>query len=84
MGKWFYIYGIPTCIHCDQSQSFENEILEHLYTSYGVKQLTAMDTTHIKMPPVRGLTMCTMIYQNIGQGAKTKLAFVFIIFCVSL
>ena len=28
--KQFYIYGIPACIHSDQGQSLENEILEHL------------------------------------------------------
>ena len=36
--KWFYIYGIPAHIHSDQGQSFENEILKHLYTLYGIKQ----------------------------------------------
>ena len=40
--KWFYIYGIPACIHSDKGQSFVNDILEHLYTLYGVKQSTAM------------------------------------------
>ena len=40
--KWFYVYGIPTCIHSDKGWSFENEILEHLCTLYGVKQSTTM------------------------------------------
>ena len=34
------LYGIPACIHSDQGQSFVNEILEHLYTLYGLKQST--------------------------------------------
>ena len=39
---WFYVYGIPAHIHSDKGWSFENEILEHLYTLYGVKQSTTM------------------------------------------
>ena len=38
--KWFYVYGIPSRIHSDKGQSFENAILEHLYSMYGVKQPT--------------------------------------------
>ena len=38
--KWFYIYGIPSRIHCDKGHSFENAILEHLYSMYRVKQST--------------------------------------------
>ena len=40
--KWFYVYGIPARIHSDKGQSFENSILEHLYTMCGVKQSTTM------------------------------------------
>ena len=36
---WFYVYGIPVRIHSDKGQSFENSILEHLYTMYGVKRV---------------------------------------------
>ena len=25
--KWFYVYGIPACIHCDQGWGFENNII---------------------------------------------------------
>ena len=38
--KFFYIYGIPSRIHSDKGQSFENSILEHLYSMYRVKQST--------------------------------------------
>ena len=38
--KWFYVYRIPAGIHSDKGQYFENSILEHLYTRYGVKQST--------------------------------------------
>ena len=38
--KWFYIYGIPTWIHGDQSQCFDNQIMQHLYTLYGIEQST--------------------------------------------
>ena len=34
--KWSYIYGIPLRIHSDKGQSFENAILEHLYSMYRV------------------------------------------------
>ena len=40
--KWFYIYRIPARIHSEKGWSFENTILEHLYTMYGVKQSTTM------------------------------------------
>ena len=38
--KWFYVYGIPAQIHSDKGHSFENSILEHLYSMYGVRQST--------------------------------------------
>ena len=38
--KWYYIYGIPSRIHSDKGWSFDNSILEHLYSMYGVKQST--------------------------------------------
>ena len=38
--KWFYVYGIPTWIHSDKGQSFDNSIMEHLYTLYSVRQST--------------------------------------------
>ena len=40
--KWFYVYGVPACIHSEKGQSFENEILEHLYILHGGKQSTTM------------------------------------------
>ena len=33
--KWFYVYGILTCIHSDKSWRFDSEIKEHLYVMYG-------------------------------------------------
>ena len=27
--KWFYVYGIPACLHNDKDYSFENEIMSH-------------------------------------------------------
>ena len=40
VGEWFYVYDVPAHIHSDKGQSFENEILEHLYTLCRGKQLT--------------------------------------------
>ena len=38
--KWFYAHGMPACIHGDKGHSFENEILEHLYTMCSIRQFT--------------------------------------------
>ena len=36
--RWFHVYGIPAHIHSDKGRSFDNEIMPHLYTMYGVEQ----------------------------------------------
>ena len=36
--KWFYVYGIPACINSDKSWSFNNEIMTHLYATFGIEQ----------------------------------------------
>ena len=38
--KWFYVYGILSCIHSDKGCCFENEVMGHLYAMYGVKKST--------------------------------------------
>ena len=38
--KWFYMYGIPACIHSDKGHSFDNKIMSHLYAMYRVEQPT--------------------------------------------
>ena len=40
--KQFYVYGIPACMHRDKWQSFDNEIMTHLYAMYGIEQSTTM------------------------------------------
>ena len=40
--KWFYVYGIPACIHSDKGQSFENAIISKLYSMYNIKQSMTM------------------------------------------
>ena len=35
--RWFYVYGIPVCIHSNKGHSFDNEIMSHLYAIYGVE-----------------------------------------------
>ena len=37
--KWFYMYGIPTWIHSDKGQSFENDVIHHLCKMYGNQQM---------------------------------------------
>ena len=36
--KWFYVFGIPSRIHSDKGRSYDNAILEHLYSMYRIKQ----------------------------------------------
>ena len=38
--KWFYVHGIPACIHSNKGQSFENAIISQLYSMYNIKQST--------------------------------------------
>ena len=40
--KWFYVYGIPACIHSNKGHTFDNEIMSHLYAMYGVEHSTTM------------------------------------------
>ena len=40
MNKWFYVYGIPSHLHSDKGQSFDNEIMTQLYAMYGVQWST--------------------------------------------
>ena len=40
--KWFYVCGIPACIHSNKGLSFDNEIMSHLYAMYGAEQSTTM------------------------------------------
>ena len=42
VGNWFYKYGIPSQIHSNQGWSFNNQIMKHLYSMYGIEQSTAM------------------------------------------
>ena len=36
--KWLYTYGIPSRIHYDLDKAFDNQIMRHLCTMYGIKQ----------------------------------------------
>ena len=40
--KWFYVYGIPACIHSDKGQSFENALISKLYSMHNIKQPITM------------------------------------------
>ena len=40
--RWFYVYGIPACIHSDKGHGFDTEIMSHLYAKYGVEQSMTM------------------------------------------
>ena len=38
--KWFYTYGIPTHIHSDQGESFDNHLIVQLCSLYSTQQPT--------------------------------------------
>ena len=59
VNKWFYVCGVLAHIHSDKGQSFENEILEHLYTLCSPQP---WPTAHMEIPSVRGLTIHSMTY----------------------
>ena len=65
--KWFYIYGIPTWIHSDQGQCFNNQIMKHFYALYGIEQSTTCHTIHMAVYSVSDLTIqwwvCSHHYQ---------------------
>ena len=52
--RWFYTYGIPSRIHSDQGKLFDNQIISHLSTMYGIKQSRTTHTTCGVIPNVRG------------------------------
>ena len=58
--KWFYVYGIPACIHSDKGHSYDNEIMSHLYAMYGVEQSTTMPYNLHGNAPMERLN-CTLI-----------------------
>ena len=58
--KWFYVYGIPACIHSDKGCSFDNEIMSHLYAMYGVEQYSTMPYNPCGNAPIERLD-CTLI-----------------------
>ena len=60
VNKWFYVYGIPACIHSDKSHSFDNEIMSHLYAMYRVEQSTTTPCNLHGNAPTERLN-CTLI-----------------------
>ena len=69
--KWSYFYGVPAHIHSDKGWSFENEILEHLYTLYRVKQSTTMSYNLPGKSTCKGFN-CTLhdLLKTSGKGQK--------------
>ena len=58
--RWYYVYGIPACIHSDKGHSFDNEIMSHLYAMYRVEQSTTMPYNPCGNAPIERLN-CTLI-----------------------
>lgn len=40
--RWFNVYSLSKCIHCDQEQNFEGELLQHLCHLYGIQKSQTM------------------------------------------
>ena len=53
--KWFYICGIPACIHSNKGQSFDNEIMTHLYAMYGIEQWNPMPYNPYRNLPTKSM-----------------------------
>ena len=58
--RWFYVYGIPACIHSNKGRSFDNEIMSHLYAMYRVEQSTTTPYNVHGNAPTERLN-CTLI-----------------------
>ena len=74
--RWFYVYGIPACIHSDQGHSFDNEIMSHLYAMYRVEQSTTMPYNPCGNAPTERLNYIDWPAQITIQGAEEQLAVV--------
>ena len=73
--KWFYVYGIPACIHSNKGCSFDNEIMSHKYGMYGVKQSTTMPYSPCENAPTARLNPYTNWPAQITiPGAEEQLA----------
>ena len=80
--KWFYVYGIPSRIHSDKGQSFDNSILEHLYSMYRVRQSTTTPyNPHGNSTCERfNCTLHDLLKtKTLDKKTKSKLAFTFVI-----
>ena len=51
--RWLYTYEIPSWIHSNWGKSFDNQIIHHLYTMYGIKQSKITHITLAVIPSVR-------------------------------
>ena len=83
--KWFYVYGIPACIHSNKGQSFENAIISQLYSMYNIKQSMTMPYNP------HGNSICERfnhtllgLLQSLPREQKSPLAFACSIFSVCL
>ena len=71
--KWFYVYGIPACIHSNKGCSFDNEIMSHLYAMYGVEQSTTMPCNlHGNAPTERLNHTLTGLLKSLPKEQKSN------------
>ena len=72
--KWFYVYGIPACIHSEKGCSFDNEIMSHLYAMYGVEQSTTMPYNPCGNAPMERLNHTLIcLLKSLSKEQKSNL-----------
>ena len=75
--KWLYVYGIPACIHRDKGQSFDNEIMTHLYAMYRIKQSTIMSYNPHRNAPCERLNHTLVdLLRSLPKEQKSNWLFV--------
>ena len=71
--RWFYVYGIPACIHSDKGHGFDNKIMSHLYALYRVEQSATTPYNPHGNAPTKRLN-CTVIglFKSLPKEQKSN------------
>ena len=81
--KCFYIYRIAARIQSDKGRSFENSMLEHLYTMYGIKQSTTTTyNPHGNSTCERFNHMCHNLLKTLDKEQKANWPCIYHLWCL--
>ena len=73
MNRWFYVYGIPACIHNNKGHSFGNEIMSYLYAIYRVEQSTTMPYNQCGNAPTKRLNHTLIgLFKSLPKEQKSN------------